>query len=227
MTILRQSKLTFAGLAVLLRGTAAFAPPRPTGQGLSPAGCITTTFSTTQSSESPTKLVASDELLDLINKQVTNELSASQLYLSASLWCETHDLCGMAAYMRAESKEERDHAMGVIDYAQKRDFTIDLEELEVPDSGWSNVQELWETLLQAEEQNTQNILKLADAASACGDHATTAFLMPYHTVRLYYTYFECTLVLGITIYSLSHWTFLLFYILCFDAIRNKLIAKTI
>jgi hypothetical protein len=43
--------------------------------------------------------VASDEVVQLINSQVTVELSASQLYLSASIWCDQQELVGMAAYV--------------------------------------------------------------------------------------------------------------------------------
>jgi hypothetical protein len=46
--------------------------------------------------------VSSPELLDLFNRQVTNELQASQLYLSASIWCDLNDLVGMASFMRRE-----------------------------------------------------------------------------------------------------------------------------
>ena len=134
-------------------------------------------------SSTATDIGASTELLSMINSQVTNELSASQLYLSASIWCENQDLSGMANYMRSESAEERSHALGFIDFANNRSFPITLEALEAPDSSWGSVQELWESLLLAEEKNTKNLLELADVAVETGDHATTAFLLPYHSVR--------------------------------------------
>lgn len=138
----------------------------------------------TRSAEAPvaSPRVASDELVDLINAQVSKELTASQLYLSASIWCESIDLAGMASYMRSESNEERDHAIGFLDYVKKRDFAIQLEALEAPKTGWKSVQDLWESLLEAEQDNTQSLLELADVAQDCSDHATTAFLLPYHTV---------------------------------------------
>ena len=179
MMIYQKSLSALTGLALMSRGSGFAALKIPASRQLS-AG-ITRTFAT-KSPENPTKLVASEELLDLINSQVTNEFSASHFYLSAAIWCETRDLSGMASYMRAESAEERSHALGIIDYAQKRDFAIELEEFEAPDSDWSSVQDLWENLLRAEEMNTQALLKLADVAVACSDHATTAFLMPYHMV---------------------------------------------
>mmetsp|Transcript_30811 Transcript_30811/g.50892 ORF Transcript_30811/g.50892 Transcript_30811/m.50892 type:complete len:104 (+) Transcript_30811:95-406(+) len=41
------------------------------------------------------------QLVGLFNDQVTKELEASQLYLSASIWCDNEDLVGMSAYMSA------------------------------------------------------------------------------------------------------------------------------
>lgn len=126
--------------------------------------------------------IASKELLELFNHQVTNELTASQLYLSASIWCEKEDLVGMASYMRDESGEERGHAMSFIDFANKRDFGIQLEALGAPKANWASAEDLWEDLLSAEIENTQALLKLGDAAADCGEHAVSAFLQPFHMV---------------------------------------------
>jgi hypothetical protein len=65
---------------------------------------------------------ASKELLELFSKQVTNELQASQLYLSASVWFSINDLVGMAAFMRGESEDERRHGLDFIDFANKRNI---------------------------------------------------------------------------------------------------------
>lgn len=181
--MLPQTMKVLTGLA-LIGGAQCFTTPRAANRHLM------TAFAAAGEAKTASAATRSDQLLDLINDQVTNELSASQLYLSASLWCERKDLCGMADYMRSESAEERSHAMGFLDYANKRDFPIELDELEAPNSSWDSVQDLWESLLRAEEINTHALLKLADAANEYGDHATTAFLMPYHTVRTYAS--KCT-----------------------------------
>jgi len=131
----------------------------------------------------PERQIASDELLDLYNTQVTNELEASQLYLAASIWCEKQELTGMAAYMRAESDEEREHALTLIDFANKRNIPIKLEDIEAPDSDWKSPQELWKAMLEAEMENTKALLRVADAAIKCNDHAVTTLFQPYHMVR--------------------------------------------
>jgi len=124
----------------------------------------------------------SQELLDLLNSQVTKELSASQLYLSASIWCEQRDLVGMAAYMRHESEEERSHALDFIDFANKKNIPLHLEDIDAPDMSWSTVEELWEDVLQCEVDNTRSLLEIGDAAADCRDHAVSTFLQPYHMV---------------------------------------------
>jgi ferritin len=118
--------------------------------------------------------------LKLFNKQVTNELTASQLYLAASIWFDRIEMVGMSSYMLEESNEEREHALGFIDFANKRDFPIHLEDLESPDADWESPREVWDDLLEAEKTNTKALLALANAAQACNDHAVLTFLDPFH-----------------------------------------------
>mmetsp|Transcript_28035 Transcript_28035/g.39408 ORF Transcript_28035/g.39408 Transcript_28035/m.39408 type:complete len:216 (+) Transcript_28035:144-791(+) len=124
------------------------------------------------------------ECADLLNAQVTRELEASQLYLSASIWCEQQNLVGMAAYMLSESEEERTHALQIIDFASKRDVALSLETLKAPKSNWDSCLDVWNTLLDAEKANTQSLFKLADAAAEGRDHALTGFLLPYHSEQV-------------------------------------------
>lgn len=136
-------------------------------------------FSTTRA-RAPKGTRVSDELLQMFNSQVTSELEASQLYLAASIWCNSQDLVGMATYMRRESMEERNHALAFIDFATKRNMLIKLEDVEAPDAKWKNVEELWHNVVASEKENTDSLLALGDIAAACKDHALTAFLQPYH-----------------------------------------------
>ena len=122
------------------------------------------------------------ELKKLFNKQVTNELRASQLYLAASIWCDENELVGMAKYMRSESDEERGHAMGFIDFANKKNIPLKLENVVSPTAEWKSPLDLWEDVLKAETENTESLMKLGDAAAECDDHAIATFLQPYHMV---------------------------------------------
>jgi len=120
----------------------------------------------------------------LYNSQITKEFNASQLYLSASIWCDQKELTGMASFTRAESCEERDHALEMVDFALKRDIPVSLEALPAPNADWTNIEALWADLLEAEKSNSQALYMLADAAQACQDHAVTTFLMPFHSEQV-------------------------------------------
>jgi ferritin len=86
----------------------------------------------------------------------------------------------MEAYMRSESEEERGHALQFIDFANKRKFPIDLQALDAPPQMWNSVQELWESLLEAELENTEALKNLADLADDSHDHSLSALLDPFH-----------------------------------------------
>eukprot|EP00591_Stephanopyxis_turris_P000525 CAMPEP_0195525794 /NCGR_PEP_ID=MMETSP0794_2-20130614/26423_1 /TAXON_ID=515487 /ORGANISM="Stephanopyxis turris, Strain CCMP 815" /LENGTH=174 /DNA_ID=CAMNT_0040656333 /DNA_START=251 /DNA_END=775 /DNA_ORIENTATION=+ len=127
---------------------------------------------------------AREHLLELFNHQITNEMSASQLYLSASIWCDQRELIGMSAYMRKESEEERGHALQFVDFATKRDLPIFLEALNAQPCAWETPEQLWEDVLEAEKRNTQALYALADIAMDSHDHAVVAFLQPFHMEQI-------------------------------------------
>lgn len=125
-----------------------------------------------------------EKLQQLFNEQITNEFAASALYLSASIWCEGKEFVGMANYMRAESAEEREHGLLLIDFANKRDIPITLQEIPAPESDWDTLEDLWSDLLDCEKANTQALYAVADAAQNCRDHAVLTLLQPMHSEQV-------------------------------------------
>jgi len=107
---------------------------------------------------------------------------ASQVYLSASIWFDNHDWEGMAAYMLAESDEERVHGLGFVAFANKRNIPIELQAIAAPPqtSKWDSPEDVWLSILQLEQTNTRSLLNLAEAANDCNDFAVLAFLNPFH-----------------------------------------------
>lgn len=128
--------------------------------------------------------VSVETLHELYNSQITHEFSASQLYLAASIWCEDKEFVGMANYMRAESDEERSHALSLIDFANKRDIPIELEDIPAPESDWDTLEDLWSDLLESEKANTRALYAVADCAQSCHEHAITALLFPFHSEQV-------------------------------------------
>jgi len=88
----------------------------------------------------------------------------------------------MAAYMLAESSEERVHGLGFVGFANKRNIPIELQSIPAPVSldNWKSPEDVWQSILELERTNTRSLLSLAEAANACNDFAVLAFLNPFH-----------------------------------------------
>lgn len=91
----------------------------------------------------------------------------------------------MAAYMLAESAEERGHALEFVDFANKRNIPIKLETIEAPNAQWESPEEVWADILKLEETNTASLLRVAEAANSCQDYAVLAFLNPFHVSAMF------------------------------------------
>ena len=88
--------------------------------------------------------------------------------------------------MLEESGEERGHGLAILEWALQHGWAsqVVLEPLDGPKRDWSSVVEVWQSILQAEQTNTQNLLKLASLANGCGDYGSSAFLNPFHTEQI-------------------------------------------
>jgi len=136
--------------------------------------------------ESPTKVTDAVEILQtLYNAQITREFEASQLYLSASIWCDQQELVGMGAYMRQEADEERGHALQFIDFGMKRSLPLSLGTVGAPSRSWDTPEDLWTDVLNCEKRNSESIGRLADSALTCKDHSIAAFLQPFHLEQVH------------------------------------------
>lgn len=62
----------------------------------------------------------SDTMLNGLIEQANQELNASNVYLSMSLWFNDQELPGSATWCRTHSDEERDHALRIFDHIVKR-----------------------------------------------------------------------------------------------------------
>jgi len=84
--------------------------------------------------------------------------------------------------MMTESAEERVHGLGFVEFANKRNIPLELQSIPAPVSGleWNSPEDVWLSVLELEQSNTQSLLNLAEAANECHDFQVLAFLNPYH-----------------------------------------------
>ena len=80
----------------------------------------------------------SQNMNEVLNRQIQDEFQASYLYLAISAYCEEQNLPGFAAWLRAQSGEERAHALRLFDFLLLREGHIELREIGQPPSGFGS-----------------------------------------------------------------------------------------
>lgn len=128
--------------------------------------------------------MVSENIITLINEQITKEQYAAQLYLSMSAWFSAQDLEGIANYFRVQSKEELMHADKMFDYVNNVGGKIVLNEIPKPPHDFEGAQDIFEKAFAHEQLVTKSIFSIVKAANDESDFATIAFLQWFITEQV-------------------------------------------
>lgn len=121
----------------------------------------------------------SKKLEKAINEQINHELFSEYLYISMQAWFAGENLNGMAAWMQAQSSEERYHAMKFFQYLLDRGGKVELLALDKPPVDFKNPLNAFKEAYKHEQFITDKINKLMDLACKENDHASKSFLQWY------------------------------------------------
>lgn len=117
-----------------------------------------------------------ENLLKTLNDQVNYEFYSSYLYLAMASYCENIDLSGFANYFRVQAKEELDHAMKFYDYVYQKNGSIELEQIDKPQTTFDGIVDVIQKGYEHEQTVTKKIYYLADIAYEERDHSTISLL---------------------------------------------------
>ena len=126
----------------------------------------------------------SQNMNEVLNRQIQDEFQASYLYLAISAYCEERNLPGFATWLRAQSEEERTHALRLFDFLLRREGHIELREIGQPPSGFGSPLEMFEAVLEHEKKVTKRIDKAYKAALEERDNATAVELQWFITEQV-------------------------------------------
>ncbi len=101
---------------------------------------------------------------DAINRQITEELTASYTYLAMSSYCQLRNFPGCAQWLRAQSQEEYGHAMKLFDFLLDRNAKVELRALPQPALDFPSVAAVFETALKQEQEVSKQIDALYELA---------------------------------------------------------------
>jgi len=119
------------------------------------------------------------EVVQLLNDQVSNEMTASLVYMSMASHfnSEKHDRPGFAKFFRKASEEEREHAMKISDYLNKRGTSLTSMSVQMPTVySWDNGLLALQDALALENRVTDQLMQIHENATKVGDGSLTDFL---------------------------------------------------
>ena len=103
-------------------------------------------------------------VLEAINRQISNEFSASFSYLSMAAWCEHRQFTGAGRWLRLQSQEEHAHAMKLFDFVLARNHQSSVRGIEPPRGEFSSLLEVFEAAQQQEQAVSAQIDSLYELA---------------------------------------------------------------
>jgi ferritin len=121
---------------------------------------------------------------DAMNEQIKNELFSAYQYLSMAAFCEAGNLPGFAHWMRAQAREETEHAMKFYDFILDRNGRVVLQAIEQPVVEFGSPLEVFERALEYEREVTAMINDLYGLAVRENDYASQTFLQWFVTEQV-------------------------------------------
>ena len=121
-------------------------------------------------------MAISEAMNKKLNEQITNELNASQIYLSMACMFADMGLNRLPARFRQQVEEERVHALKILDYVLEVEGKVALQAIPEPPHEWPSVLAAIEGALEHERKVTRQIHDLVALAEKDNDYATRSFL---------------------------------------------------
>src|SRR5690606_15963226 len=112
----------------------------------------------------------------LLQDQIRHEFNAEHQYIAIAVWFDNNDLPQLAKRFYAQSVEERNHAMMIVQYFVDRDIAVDIAGIDAAKSSFENAREPIELALAQEKTVTDQIVRLASTAREEGDYLGEQFM---------------------------------------------------
>jgi ferritin len=114
--------------------------------------------------------------VDRLNEQVGHEFAASQQYLAIAVYYDDETLPRLAAFFYAQSLEERNHALMMIQYLLDAGVEAPIPGVEPPQTVFADVVEPVSLALAQERRVTDQINALAGIARTENDYTSEQFM---------------------------------------------------
>ena len=118
----------------------------------------------------------SPAMVDLLNKQITNEAHNSQIYLAYGSWASDKGYDGISNFLFRHANEERTHMQKFLEYILKRGAKAVISPIPGPGPDPLSVNDCFEKIYTSEVNNTQAIYEIVNLSFEEKDWASWNFL---------------------------------------------------
>jgi len=119
-----------------------------------------------------------------LNEQIALEAESSHIYLSMASWAEKTGYHGVAQFLYKHSDEERLHMLKLIRFVNERDGVAVIPAIKQPKETYTNLLEVFQSILEHEVYVTNEINKLVELSLKEKDFTTHHFLQWYVNEQL-------------------------------------------
>jgi ferritin len=110
------------------------------------------------------------KVIEELNRQFNQELSAAHTYLALSIWCELRNLKGFAKYFVRQSGEERVHADKILKHMIDRDVEAEVTAIGAAKQDFRSLLDVAQHALAQEQENTRGVNQVYESALAAKDY---------------------------------------------------------
>ena len=121
-------------------------------------------------------MLASQKLIQAVNRQIGNEFGASLQYVSIASYFDSQALSELAGFFYRQADEERDHAMKFVHFVNDSDGDLEIPQVPAPKSSFESAREAVELALEWEQEVTQQIYGLVEIAKEDSNYIAIRFL---------------------------------------------------
>lgn len=123
--------------------------------------------------------VLSKAVSDALSGQINAEIYSAYLYLSMSAYCDSANLPGATHWLRLQWKEELEHATKLVDHVTGRGGSVVLKAIKQPPTKFGSLQDVFEQVLNHEQEVTASIHRVYELSVREKDYATQTLLQWY------------------------------------------------
>lgn len=113
---------------------------------------------------------------EALNEQIQKEAYSSHIYLAMASWAETNGYNGSAAFLYAQSEEERMHMLKIFRYVNDRGGKAIAPVIDKPELDYDNIKQVFEKVYEHEKFVTQSINDIVGICLDEKDYTTHQFL---------------------------------------------------